>query len=105
MSDRASFDEFFRHYVAAARKGDKAFLRGTLPSNIGEDHLDFLLQTNKAMFDQIEAEGIRPEVGEKKGRIELTYTLKDADGEQTMTRPFWWHEGRWVSYDPENPEA
>jgi len=19
-----------------------------------------------------------------------------------MTRPFWWHEGKWVSFDPKN---
>jgi hypothetical protein len=105
MSDRAGFDDFFKRYVAAVRKGDKAFLKGTLPPSIGEDHLDFLLQTNKAMFDQFEAEGIQPAVSEQKGRIELTYSMKSEDGEETMTRPFWWHEGRWVSYDPENPGA
>jgi hypothetical protein len=105
MSNRASFDDFFRRYVAAARKGDKAFLKDTLPPGIAEDHLEFLLATNKGMFEQIEAARIQPDVREEKGRIELTYTFKDDSGDETMTRPFWWHEGKWVSYDPKNPNA
>lgn len=105
MSDRASFDAFFRSYVEAAKKGDKAFLRGTLPAGIADDHLEFLLQANRGMFGQIEAEGLRPEVKERDGRIELSYTMKGEDGEETLTRPFWWHEGKWVSYDPANPDA
>jgi hypothetical protein len=103
MSNRASFDAFFRGYVAAARKGDKAFLKGTLPPTIADDHLEFLVATNKAFFDEVEASKITPDVREEKGRIELTYTMKGDDGEETMTRPFWWHEGKWVSYDPANP--
>jgi len=105
MSNRASFDDFFRRYVAAVKKGDKAFLRNTLPPTIADDHLEFLLTTNQGMFEQFEAAKLKPEVREEKGFIELTYTLKDESGEETMTRPFWWHDGKWVTYDPKNPDA
>lgn len=105
MSDRASFDAFLKSYAAAAVKGDKAYLRKTLPPTIADDHLDFLLETNKAMFGQIEAAGITPEVSEKPGCMEACYTLRHDDGVEKLTRPFWWHEGKWVSYDPANPEG
>lgn len=105
MSDLAGFKKFFAEYVAAIKKGDAAALRKTLPPGIGDDHVAFLMQVNQGMFGQIEAAGVEPKITEKKGFIELAFEYKDVDGEQTVTRPFWWHQGQWVTFDPANPDA
>jgi hypothetical protein len=59
------------------------------------------MKVNQGMFEQIQAAGVEPTIEQKPGFVELTYRFEDADGPQTLTRPFWRHGGSWVTYDPQ----
>lgn len=100
MSTMDQFKDFYSKYAAAMQAGDADALRRTLPADVPGDHLEFLLQVNQSLFSEAAESGIEPEYRQDGNRFIANYHCEDEDGEETMDREFWWHEGRWVSYDP-----
>lgn len=100
MSTMESFKSFFASYAGAMAAGDEGALRETLPAEIDAGHLEFLKQMNQGFFAQVAVEGVAPEFRQEGDCFIARYQIEDEDGEETMDREFWWHDGRWVSYNP-----
>lgn len=96
MADLNSFKDFYATFMTSMRAGDEAALRAILPPTVEDDHAAFLMQLNQALAQ----ETVEPQFACDGTCATATYQVESEDGTETMTRNFWWHEGRWVSYDP-----
>ena len=100
MSTMDQFRSFFSTYSTAMLAGDEDALRQTLPPGIPDEHFAFLMDMNQGFFAQAAADGIEPEFEQRGDCFVAHYEMNSDDGEETMDREFWWHEDRWVSFDP-----
>lgn len=96
MASRDDFIAFYTAFNTAIQGGDQAALRQVLPPGIPEDHFAFLWQMNQALA----AETATPEITVEGDYATVTYVQTDGDDEDVMTREFWFHDGKWISYDP-----
>ncbi len=102
MADIESFKKWYPSYFNAMRAADQDVLRRTLPESIADDHFEFLLQMFQGMTEGLTAED--GEVTDKGDHINVYYVIQEEDGVTELDRPFYFHEGQWVGYDPANPE-
>lgn len=94
------FKRFLAEYSDAMRAGDQSVLRQTLPSDVIADHFAFLIQMNQSFFNEVAAAGVQPEIRRAGDCFVASYVLQGENGSETMDRQFWWHQDRWVSFDP-----
>ena len=109
MSDLAQFKTFWDQLLVKGKARDEAFIRNTLPANVPEEALAFVMEMRANMPDEIAKHNVDPVFAEGSnaaGKPMVTVTLSyEEDGDTcTMEMPFFYFEDKWVSYDPDDPE-
>jgi hypothetical protein len=100
MPTLQEFQVFYRQYQEACRKGDAEFLKKLLPPDIPKDQFAFVLKASRQVMLDLDASGVKPKFVQTKNRYDANYEGKLGDGMTKMALDFYFHEGRWLKYDP-----
>jgi hypothetical protein len=95
---------FYKQYQEACRKKDEAFLKKMLPPDIPKDQFAFVMNMSQQMTRDLDASGVKPEMVQTNKRYEAKYEGNLGDGMTKMALDFYFHEGRWLKYDPSGPK-
>lgn len=96
MPSLDEFIAFYNSHTKSIQTGDQSALRAILPANIADDHFAFLWQMSLAL-----AEDCNPPEFKIDGDCAIATHRQIEDGnEEIMQREFWFHDGKWISYNP-----
>lgn len=95
------FREFYDKYEEASRKKDEKFLLEILPPDVPADEVAFVLDMSQQVSLAIEASGVKPQISQTGNRFDVSYEGDLGDDMTSLTMDFYFHDGRWLKYDPE----
>ena len=94
------FQSFFKQYEDACRNKNADFLKDMLPPDVPEDEFAFVLEMSHQSTLSLDASGVKPKVKQTNNRYDVIYEGDLGDGMTNMVLDFYFHEGRWLKYNP-----
>ena len=95
------FSAFYKQYEEACRNRDSAFLKNLLPSDIPDDEFAFVLDMSQQSTLAVDASGVEPRIEQNENQFNMVYEGDLGDGMTELTVDFYFADGKWLKYNPE----